>query len=119
MISILILVGSVLGGVLASLFIHISLVIISETKQHYIARTIDSLARWVPGVLFPVIWICMMIGAAVMFAVTMAFGFGHEKMEAIVCYGLGIVAYLLVVPFRVTYVPLMLDRLFPSRRRSE
>jgi len=114
----ILLAGFVVGGALSALFFHVGLVIVVEPVDHYISRRIDFLPNRVPQTILIFVWFFLFTSSLCLFAVSMAMSFANGRTEIIASYSLGVGLYFLLVPFRITFLPLMLGKLFPGRKMT-
>ena len=115
----LVLVGLVVGGFVGTFVIHFVFFVAEfMLDDHYLTRFFKISLNLVPGPLLLVVVILLMGISGMVFMFMVLAALDTEDVTILSAYLAGVGIYLVIVPFRVTFIPLILDCLFPGRQRD-
>jgi len=116
MMSVTYLIGFALASFLTVFVFHLGFVVVNETDDHYLVRPVDYLSKYIiPEVLLFMVGLFVAIGGIIIFSIAVALTVEGGHVMLLVSYGFGIIVYFVSVPFRITFLPLMLGKMFPGR----
>ena len=115
MMYMLILVGVVVSGFFAMFSLHFMFIVVElEMMDHYLMQFAKRLSKYIPDLVLISVGFLLMVVSLVVFISVVLVAFGMEDITLFRVYISGVGIYLIFVPMRLTFLPLIFRKLFPN-----